>query len=163
VEAIVLRQLFPNGRFSAAATLTQIESVEADLGVRLPEQLRRLYLECDGFREDRGNAKYLLSLTEQDSIGSLLLTTRFWWDEWKRYHPALDFRPFVFFGFSSGDECWGINWQRAGEIIAYHHHMEGRYEVVGADILELYRADYARYDEVVGGAEPNSAPGRGGI
>jgi hypothetical protein len=66
----LLRELFPNGRFSAAATEVQIESVEADLGVRLPEQLRRLYFECDGFREDRGNAKYLLSLTEEDFIGS---------------------------------------------------------------------------------------------
>jgi cell wall assembly regulator SMI1 len=53
----MLRELFPNGRFSPAATPTQIESVETDLGVRLPEQLRRLYLECDGFREDRGNSK----------------------------------------------------------------------------------------------------------
>ena len=65
----MLRVLFPNGRFSPAATETQIASVEAELGVRLPEQLRRLYLECDGFREDRGNAKYLLSLTEEARKG----------------------------------------------------------------------------------------------
>jgi hypothetical protein len=156
----VLRELFPKGRFSPAATETQIESVEADLGVRLPEQLRRLYLECDGFREDRGNAKYLLSLTEEDFIGSLMRTTRFYWEEWKQYHPKLDFRPYVFFGSSSGDECWGINWQKAGEIIAYHHHMEGQYEVVASDIIELYRADYARHDEVEGRAEPNAAPDR---
>jgi hypothetical protein len=156
----VLRQLFPNGRFSPAASLTQIEFVETDLGVRLPEQLRQLYLQCDGFREDRGNAKYLLSLTEDDFIGSLLRTTRFWWEEGKQYHTNIDFRPYVFFGFSSGDECWGINWQKAGEIIAYHHHMGGQYEVVGSDILEIYKVDYARYDELAGSAEPRSETDR---
>ena len=131
--------------------------VEADLGVRLPEQLRRLYLECDGFREDRGNAKYLLSLTEEDFIGSLIRTTRFWWEEWRQYHPNLDFRPYIFFGSSSGDDCWGINWQKGGEIIAYHHNMEGQYEVVASDIIELYQADYTRYDKIQGRGEPNAA------
>lgn len=85
-------------------------------------------------------------MTEEDRIGSLLRTTRFWWEEWKQYHANLDLRPYVFFGYSGGDECWGINWQRADETIAYHHHMEDQYEIVGADILGLYRADYARYD-----------------
>lgn len=150
----MLRELFPNGHFSPAATLAAIEAVETDLGVRLPEQLRQLYVECDGFREDRGNAKYLLSLTNEDFIGSLLRTTRFWWEGSKVNHPDLDFRPFVFFGYSGSDECWGINWKKPGEIIAYHHHMGNQYEIAGSDIIELFRADYARYDEVAGSAEP---------
>lgn len=149
----MLREIFPHGRFSPPAAEAEIAAVEALLGVRLPEQLRSLYLECDGFREDRGNAKYLLSLTEEDTIGSLLSTTRFWWDEWKPYQPNLDFRRYIFFGFSSGGECWGINWQTTGEIIAYHHHMEDEYEVAASDILDLYRADYAVYDPIVGNAE----------
>ena len=140
----MLRQAFPNGRFSSPATESEVAAAESALGLRLPDQLRRLYFECDGFREDRGNAKYLLSLNEQDFIGSLVSTTKFMWTEFK----IPDLRPFIFFGSSSGDHCWGINPQRASEIIAYHHNMEDQYEVVGTDIIEVYRADYARYEEL---------------
>lgn len=119
-------------------------SAEANLGIRLPDTLRQLYFVCDGFREDRGNAKYLFSLTDQDVVGSLVSVTRYLWSEIAK--PNL--RAFVFFGSSSGDEYWGINLLRPNEIISYHHHMEDEYEVVGTDIIEVYRKDYARYDEI---------------
>jgi hypothetical protein len=141
----MLRELFPNGRFSAPASEAQIADVEEQLGIKLPLQLKELYRECDGFREDRGNAKYLLSLTEEDQIGSLLGMTRFWWSEWKDRLPTLS--DYVFFGSSSGDESWGINWKREDEIIAYHHHMENEVEILGDTIVEVYLADYAKYDD----------------
>jgi hypothetical protein len=34
------------------------------------------------------------------------------------------------------------------DVIAYHHHMGGEYEIVGTDILEVCKADYALYDEI---------------
>ena len=141
----MLREIFPQGRFASPATNEAISSAEAALGVRFPAQLRALYLECDGFREDRGNAKYLLSLTEEDFIGSLISTTRFHWEEIGTFWPQLDLRPYIFFGFSCGDEAWGISWRRPDQIIAFHHHMEGDFEVAGASIVEVYKADYARY------------------
>jgi hypothetical protein len=139
-----LRDLFPSGRFSPPAPEAAIVSVESELGTRLPEQLRCLYLECDGFREDTGNAKYLLSLKDEDFIGSLLNTTRFMWSEFER--P--DLKPFIFFGFSSGDEAWGISTGGQSQIIAYHHHMEQEFQVVGSDIIEVFKADYARNGEL---------------
>jgi hypothetical protein len=66
-----------------------------------------------------------------------------WWSEWK--DRLLKLGDYVFFGSSSGDESWGINWKREGEIIAYHHHMEN--EFVGDTIVEVYLADYAKYDD----------------
>jgi len=30
-----------------------------------------------------------LSLTEEDYIGSLVRTTRFWWHDWKEYLPGV--------------------------------------------------------------------------
>ncbi len=141
----MLKQLFPFGEFSPAATSEQIAAVESALGVRFPEQLRALYSECDGFREDKGNAKYLLSLTNEDSIGSLKSMTEFCWTEFKETWPALDLTPFVFFGSSARDEMWGIRWADGNEIIAFHHHMEGTYETVGSDIPSVYKADYSRY------------------
>ena len=142
-----LREVFPTGRFGAPAGEGEIAAVEAQLEVRVPEPLRRLYRQCDGFREDRGNAKYLLSLTEEDTIGSLLTQTRFYWREWPVHQPTLDLRPFLLFGFSSGDEIWGIDWRTGERIIAYHPQMGAVYETVGSDILAVYQADYALYNE----------------
>lgn len=139
-----LRDVFPNARFFPPATEEMIAKVESALDVTLPKQLREFYLQCDGFREDRGNAKYLLSLLEEDYIGSLIATTRFFWQEL----AVPDLRRFVFFGSSSGDECWGITWQEPHEVVAYHHHMGEEYEIVGPDILQIWKADYALYDEV---------------
>jgi hypothetical protein len=31
-------------------------------------------------------------------------------------------------------------------VIAYHHHMEREYEVVGSDIISVWQADYAQYE-----------------
>jgi hypothetical protein len=135
------RQLFPNGRFFPPATEEQIVRVETELGMRLPDQLRRLYFDCDGFREDRGNAKYLLSLSDEDHIGSLVTITRCMWTEFQ----TPDLRPFVFFGSASGDEVWGISPQRPDEVIAYHHHMEDEYAIAGSDILDVWHNDYAKY------------------
>jgi hypothetical protein len=40
---------------------------------------------------------------------------------------------------------WGIRWAEGNEIIAFHHQMEGAYQVVGSDIQSVYSADYSRY------------------
>ena len=144
----MLKKFFPHGTFSPAATNDQIAAVELALGVKFPEQLRNLYLQCDGFREDKGNAKYLFSLTEEDFIGSLKSMTEFCRSEFKEIWPTLDLTPFIFFGSSSGDEMWGIRWREGKEVIALHHQMEGTYEVVDSDILSVYEADYSRYSHV---------------
>lgn len=147
MAASMLRELFPDGRFAPPATEAEIAAAEAMLGARFPEQLRRLYFECDGFRESRGNAKYLLSLANADFIGSLVSVTQNFWQE---FRPPVfpDLRRFVLFGSSSAGEIWGINLDQPSQIVAYHHHMENSYEIVGADILDVYRTDYARYDEM---------------
>ena len=138
------RDLFPNARYSPPATERLIAEAQMALGVTVPEQLRNFYLQCDGFREDRGNAKYLLSLLDEDTIGSLVTITSCFWDEVQ----IPDLTAFVFFGCSSGGEFWGINFQNPLEIIAYHHHMEDQFEVVGSSIQDVWKSDYALYDEV---------------
>jgi hypothetical protein len=72
----MLKTLFPDGRFSPPATEAAIDDAESQLGVQIPSQLRSLYLICDGFREDKGNTKYLFSLTNEDFIGALVTVTR---------------------------------------------------------------------------------------
>lgn len=139
-----LREAFPHAVFAPPATGEMISNAEAVLGVTLPKELRVLYQQCDGFREERGNAKYLLSLIEDDFIGSLVTITKHLWEE--ANFPRLTL--FLFFGSSSGDEIWGINWSDPREIISYHHHMEGDFEVVGSNVLDVWKADYALYDEI---------------
>lgn len=140
----MLKTLFPNCRFSPPATEAAIVDAESQLGVQIPRQLRQLYLICDGFREDKGNAKYLFSLVDEDYIGSLVSITKHIWTEL----DEPDLRPFLFFGSSSGDDLWGINFRQPDKIIAFHHHMEDHYEIVGTDIVQVFCEDYARYDEL---------------
>ncbi len=131
--------------FGAPATEPQVATVEAVLGVHLPEQLRQLYFECDGMQEDRGGASYLHTLSSGPAGGSLLASTQFLW---KHQFEWPDMRSFVFFGRSSGDDNWGINWRKHGEIIAFHHHMQDEFEVVASDILDLFQSDYTKYEKL---------------
>jgi hypothetical protein len=132
---------FPKARFRPAATEQEIARAEAEFGVRLPPVLREMYLAFDGFREDLGNAAYLLPLTESDGAGSMVSTNQFLWREFGARFPRIGLDRFLFFGMSGGDEYLGIRISDWAEIVAYHHHMEDEYEVVGSDILQVYMND----------------------
>jgi hypothetical protein len=142
-----LREAFPNGRFGSPVTAAYIQQAEALLRIKLPAPLREAYLECDGFREPLGNAKYLLSLLEEDFIGSLVTITKFYWqDYWDL--TGMDLRPFVFFGSSSCDHAWGMRIGAPHSIIAYHHSMEDSFEEAGEGLIEVYLKDHALCREV---------------
>lgn len=86
-------------------------------------------------------------MTNEDFIGSLVSVTQSYS---LGFRPPVfpDLRGFVLFGSSGRDEIWGIALDRPHGVVAYHHHMGNSYERVGADILDVYRADYALYDQV---------------
>ncbi len=67
-----------------------------------------------------------------------------------RTWELVDLSRFIFFGSSSADETWGISLDDPAKIIAYHHHMEGEYEIVGADILQVYLDDEKKFLEIGG-------------
>ncbi|MBD1549546.1 SMI1/KNR4 family protein [Roseibium aggregatum] len=138
-----LKTLFPDGRFWPPATSQEIELAERQIGATLPEPLRHLYLECNGFREPLGNAKYLLSLSAIDSIGSLVSTTLFWREEFPTTCPhSPDFSNFIFFGMSSADEAWAID-LNGSTIVSYHHSMGSEFQMMGRDIIQLYVQDFS--------------------
>lgn len=137
----MLRENFPDWRYGPPASADAIAEAEAVLGVRFPDELLALYLEADGVRENLGNAAYLLPLSGKESLVDL---TKSLWAEWEGFRPEFDLKPFVFFGSSMSDDLWGINWMQPGQVIAFHHHMEGAYEVAGKTILDVYRADFTR-------------------
>jgi hypothetical protein len=124
-----IRSHFAGRRFGAPCTPEQIAAAEAKLGIRMPDPLRELYLAFDGFRGPT-NAQYLFPLVSCTDRGSSLFEMTRFFRDWK----LVNLSRFVFFGLSTADENWGISVDDPRKIIAYHHHMEDKYEVVGSDI-----------------------------
>jgi len=135
-----IREHFPDGIFAPPCTLNTVVAVESALGVSLPQPLRELYLAFDGFRGP-GNAQYLFPLAHCVSPGSSLLALTQFFRDWE----SPDLSRFIFFGSSTVDHAWGLSLDDSRKIIAYHHHMEDEYEIVGSDIYEVYIADEQRY------------------
>lgn len=142
-----LKATFPNAKFGNPALPDEIIEVEHSLGIEFPSTLRELYLECDGFREPLGNAKYLLSLTSEDFIGSLVGVTRSFWADREYWKSAgIEPREFIFFGFTSADEVWGIRVNAPHDVIEYHHGQEELLTQLGEDLLEIFRNDFQKYE-----------------
>tara|TARA_Y100000780_G_scaffold146924_1_gene132392 strand:- start:674 stop:1105 length:432 start_codon:yes stop_codon:yes gene_type:complete len=139
-----LKDAFPGAKFKDPAKEEDILEAERILGVLIPERLKELYSESDGFREDKGNAKYLLSVLDEDFIGSLVSITKHMWSEF----PVPEFRNYIFFGSSVTDCIWGMNISKQSEVIAYHHSMEDEFEVVGGDVIDVYIQDYSIYEQI---------------
>lgn len=143
-----LKAIIPNARQADPASCDEVHEVERQLGIKLPRALRELYLECDGFREPKGNAKYLLSLTNDDFIGSLFETTRSQWANDEYWRPTgIDPTEFIFFGYSSADEVWGIRIKAPNDIIEYHHNQEGDVIRLGKDVIDVFRNDFLKYED----------------
>lgn len=140
----MLKDKFPEFRYKEPASEAAIQKVEKSLRFQFPSQLRAMYLETDGFRENLGNSKYLLSLADEDGIGSVTGVTRAHWGGIFGFSNK-KFRPYVFFGISAANYAWGIN-AAGNQIIRYKHWMEGKFEVVGDSIIEVYRGDLASYN-----------------
>jgi cell wall assembly regulator SMI1 len=137
-----VRSHFSNGQFGQPCAAEHIARAEEALGVLLPEALLDLYRAFDGFRGPT-NAQYLFPLFSCIDGGSSLCESTLFFRDWR----MVDLSRFVFFGSSTADESWGISLNDPKKIIAYHHHMEDEYEVVGSDIFQVYLADEKKCQE----------------
>jgi hypothetical protein len=143
-----LKTIFPSATLNDPAQPNEIDKVERALGIKFPSALRELYLECDGFREPTGNAKYLLSLTNDDFIGSLVETTRSLWANREYWKPVgIDPTDFIFFGYSSADEVWGIRIEAPHDVIEYHHGQGDELTRLNEDVFKIFRDDFQKYDD----------------
>jgi hypothetical protein len=140
-----IRKHFPEAQFRPPATVDEILWVEQQLRIHLPEYLRRMYLAFDGFRAPKGNASYLLPLTEDEGAGSLVATNLFFRDNFSNIYPHLNLRRFVFFGVSGPDKYWATSLAEPSEIIHYDLDVGSEYNVAGSDILQVYLSDQQRY------------------
>ncbi|WP_405201676.1 SMI1/KNR4 family protein [Dokdonia sp. LLG6352-1] len=137
---MTLKEIFPKATYSEPKFFL-IPQIEMELELKMPQKLKKLYLETDGFRENIGNSKYLFSLKDDDGIGSLLSTTKFFHNE--KIFP--DIHKYIFFGSSSAGEYWAINTQNS-TVISYHYSMGNEFEKLDNDIVELYKKDYSLYN-----------------
>lgn len=140
-----IKAQFPKGLFRPPATAEEILWVERQLKLHLPDQLRKMYLSFDGFRDNATNSAYLLPLTVDEGAGSLVATNIFFRDNYSAIYPDLNLKRFIFFGMSGGDKYFGINLDNPSEIITYDLEVGTKFEVVGSDILEVYAADQKQY------------------
>jgi hypothetical protein len=77
--------------------------------------------------------------------------TQFFRDEYKTIAPgAPDFSGYVFFGSSTADLNWAISTKGPEHVIAYHHHMEDRFDVLDGSILDAFAQDQRWAREVAG-------------
>ena len=56
-------------------------------------------------------------------------------------------KDYIFFGYSSANEVWGINLDNI-QIISYHHNMGEKFLPIGNTILNVYKADYEMYSNL---------------
>ena len=139
----MLKQVFPSAQFADPAAETMLHEAETLIGVAIPEKVRSLYFECDGFREDRGSAQYLFPLFGSSGLVEL---TKSMWLEFEGVWPEFSLRKYIFFGSSCCDHLFGVNSQVPFNLIQFHHNMEGTFEDHGTDVIKMYEEDYHRFD-----------------
>ena len=140
-----VRQAFANGVFRKPTTATVIAQVEQALGQALPEQLRRLYLEFDGFQGPTG-ANFLFPALERATPGSesLLTYTQFFRGE--DYFPEWLQRA-----IAVGDNGTGTTWfmflEEKERLVRWDAEWE-EYEEVEGNLLDAWIAERKLYESV---------------
>lgn len=140
-----VRQVFPDGFFRRPATAAMIAQVETALGHALPDQLRSLYLEFDGFQGPTG-ANFLFPVLEQETPGSdsLLTYTQFFRGE--GYFPE-----WVQRAIAVGDNGIGTTWfvlMGEGERLVRWDAEWEEYEEVEGNLLDAWIVERKLYESV---------------
>ena len=140
----MLKDVFPSAKFSDPTTEAMLREAESLIGAAIPEKIRSLYFECDGFREDRGYAQYLFPLFGSSGLVEL---TKFLWLEFEDAWPEFSLRGYIFFGSSCCDHFFGVQSHEPFNLIQFHHNMEGTLEDHGSDVIKMYESDGHRFDD----------------
>lgn len=132
-----LRSAFPDAQFSVACTAEDIVRAETELGVAIPEQLRALYLESDGF--------FQKDAMGMSSLNYLVHETGKLWG----LHEVLvgeqlpDFKPFLFFGTPSAGGWFGVRYTQPYDVVSWLPN-EPYFKPLGTSILDALKSDYAK-------------------
>jgi hypothetical protein len=140
-----VRQAFAKGVFRKPATAAAIAQVEQALGHPLPDQIRSLYLEFDGFHGPTG-ANFLFPVRERTPPGSesLLTYTQFfrsedYFPEWLQHAVAV--------GDNGTGTTWFILLEEGERIVRWDAEWE-EYEEVEGNLLDAWIAERKLYESV---------------
>jgi len=130
-----LRRVFPDARFSVACTSEDIARAEAELGVAVPDQLRAMYLETDGFFRNDGSGVASLNYLVHE-------TEKLWgMDQVLVGEELPDFKPFVFFGTPAGGGWFGVRHMQPFDVVSWLPNEPG-VKAHGSNIIDALKADF---------------------
>lgn len=140
-----VHQAFANGVFRGPPTAAMIAQVEKALGHALPDQLRSLYLEFDGFQGPTG-ANFLFPVLERAAPGSesLLTYTQFFRGE--EYFPEWLQRA-VAVGDNGTGTTWFVLLEEGERLVRWDAEWE-EYEEVDGNLLDAWIAERKLYESV---------------
>ncbi len=142
-----LRNSFPNGVFGAPVSAQVIAEVEAELGHALPQVLRDLYLDFDGFMGPL-NTPFLFPLRERPNAmqESLLSFTRFLRDE--DYCPPWLHRAVAIGGDGSGS-AWFVLLESPDGAVRWEAEWGPEYEQLEGSLLDIWLSKKAALDSLL--------------
>jgi len=140
-----VHRAFANGVFRGRATAAAIAQVEQALGHALPDQLRSLYLEFDGFQGPTG-AHFLFPVLERGTPGSesLLTYTQFFRGE--DYFPEW-LQQAVAVGDNGTGTTWFVLLEARERLVRWDAEWE-EYEEVEGSLLDAWIAERKLYESV---------------
>ncbi len=147
-EASDVRRAFPQGTFGSPAAPETIAEAERLLGHQLPEPVRSLYLEFDGFQGPT-NAHFLFPILDRPASGgeSLVTYTKFFRSE--SYFPA-----WLQHALALGDNGTGATWfillDQDNRLVRWDAEWE-EYEVVEGSLLDAWIAERKLYGSIQAG------------
>lgn len=128
-----IRQMYPGGLYGPPCTEADIADAEGTLHMRLPADLRTMYLNFNGLWVS-GAPSRLFALLPRHANTSLVKDTLFW-----RTGPgAVD--NIIFYGMSHKQYYFGVRLTEPQVVVEYNYDLDEP-QVVGQTILEAYIRD----------------------
>ena len=142
-----VRSSFPNSAFGPPVSAQVISEVEAELGHELPQVLRDLYLNFDGFMGPL-NTPFLFPLRERptEMQESLLSFTRFLRDE--DYCPPWLHRA-VAVGGDGGGSAWFVLLETPDCVVRWEAEWGPEYEQLEGSLLDVWLSKKSVFESLL--------------
>jgi len=145
-EADETRVLFAGRRFGPPCSEADVQRAEQALGELLPNVLRGLYLEFNGFSGST-DASFFWPLFGREGLVEM---NQFYRGD--NLFPQELVASCLFFGDNGCGPQWGFKRDLPGKIIQWDGEWGTDFEVVGESPLDVWRAEKHKYDSLEGGA-----------
>lgn len=136
---------FAGYRFGEPCTAEQVARAESILRQPIPLDIRRLYLDFNGFLGPT-DSPFFWPLFEQTPGGPALVEMNLFYRNDSVFPHELT-SMCLFFGDAGGGSQWGVKADLPGKIIVWDAEWDD-FEVAGTDILQVWLEEKRKYDEL---------------